>query len=84
MPRALSFSQPRCPSISSKWINMNLRFTINTVVHVFAQPRPLADIWVMYCNFGEGKPDLQEGPWQVQLVLELGGYLQGRWVDSDM
>lgn len=54
------------------------------VVHVFAQLRPLADIWVMYSNFGKGKPDLQEGPWQVQLVLEPGGYLQGRWVDSDM
>lgn len=24
------------------------------------------------CDFGEGKPDLQEGPWQIQPVLEPG------------
>lgn len=36
------------------------------------------------CDFGEGKPDLQEGQWQIQPVLEPGVYLQGWWASSDL
>lgn len=34
------------------------------------------------CDFGEGKPDLQEGPWQIQ--ASAGAWSVGWWASSDL